>query len=172
MIQRHAPPVVYPLGRSRFQAVLLVMFWLAGLLCLLAWFFLVPRFDWRIGLAFLAVLASGFGAFFNWKNAAVGQLRWDGQLWFWESSGYQTGATEQNLSVILDFQQVMLLLLENPAHARLYLWVERHNMPERWLDLRRAVHGPRQAYGLSAHTTPLVAVSGVLAADTAKTTQP
>ncbi|MCC9032635.1 hypothetical protein LMH45_11140, partial [Neisseria gonorrhoeae] len=34
----------------------------------------------------------------------------------------------------------MLLRLENQDHATLWLWAGRSTQPERWLDLRRAVH--------------------------------
>lgn len=140
MIKHKAPPVVYPLGRSLVRVWILAGFWLTGLLVTLLWFMAVQLFDWRICLAIFALVAAGLAAFADWKNAPSGQLVWDGDLWFWESSAYQSGLAEQQLSVIADFQQVLLLRIQNQANASLWLWLERKTMPERWLDLRRAVY--------------------------------
>ena len=100
--------------------------------------------DWRLFLAVTAVTLAGLAAYIGWKNSPVGQLAWDGQFWRWEGPGYQTGAAEQKLSVIVDCQNLLLLRLENPAHARLWLWAERRSLPERWLDFRRAVYSPHK----------------------------
>lgn len=103
------------------------------------------QFDWRLLLAGFSVLLAGLAARITWKNLPGGQLAWDGEVWRWESPGYQTGAGEHALSVIADFQQRLLLRLENQAHASLWLWVEQNAMPERWLDLRRAVYSPHSS---------------------------
>ncbi len=140
--------------------------WLAGLLLVLLWCYATRQLDWRMVLALAAVLGAGAAACTGWKNAPTGQLAWDGEAWHWESSGYQTGVTEYELSVIADFQHRLLLRLENPAHARLWLWVERSTQPERWLDLRRAVYSPRKSsapsrlHDLLHAEPPAVAVSG------------
>jgi len=163
----NAPPVVYPLGRSRFQACLLLGLWLAGLVLVLHWFSVTRQLDGRMAAALAAVLAAGAAAHGSWKNAPSGQLAWDGEVWCWESSSYQTGIAEQRLSVIADFQHLLLLRLENQAHASLWLWAERRALPERWLDLRRAVFSPCKASRAAqphdvAQAEPLsaVAVSG------------
>lgn len=96
-------------------------------------------------LAAFSVLLAGFAARITWDNLPGGQLAWDGDAWHWESPGYQTGVGEHALSVIADFQQWLLLRLENQAGASLWLWVEKNAMPERWLDLRRAVYSPHKA---------------------------
>jgi len=160
----NAPPVVYPLGRSRFQACLLLGLWLAGLVSVLLWFSLARQLDGRMAAALVAVLAAGVAAHGGWKNAPSGQLAWDGEVWCWESPGYQTGIAEQRLSVIADFQHLLLLRLENQAHASLWLWAERRALPERWLDLRRAVFSPGKASRAArsqdlVHTEPLAAVA-------------
>ncbi len=145
----NAPPVVYPLGRSRFQAWLLLGLWLAGVGVTAWWWHAAPAADWRPGLALATVLAAGVAAGLGWKNSAIGQLRWDGQLWCWESRGYQAGRPVQALSVALDVQQALLLRLENQDGATLWLWASRSAMPERWLDLRRAVYSRRRAWPVS-----------------------
>ena len=96
-----------------------------------------------------ALVFAGVAAFRGWKNSPIGQLVWDGQLWRWESHGYQTGVAEQALFVIADFQSLLLLRLENQAHASLWLWAEQKAFPARWLDLRRAVYSPHRTMDLS-----------------------
>jgi toxin CptA len=164
----NAPPVVYPLGRSRFLGALLLGLWLCGLLLSLLWFLQSGRpTDWRIGLDLAFVAGAGTAAYIGWRNAPAGLLAWDGEVWRWESPGYQAGVAEYTLSVLGDFQHALLLRLENQAHARLWLWVERSAFPERWLDLRRAVYSPRRSLAapwahdsLHADPQPAVAVSG------------
>ena len=109
------------------------------------WLYGSHTVDWRLFLVLTAMVLAGVAAYRGWKNSPVGQLAWDGQCWRWEGTGYLTGVAEQKLTVIVDFQNLLLLRLENPAHAHLWLWAERHVLPERWLDLRRAVHTPHKA---------------------------
>jgi toxin CptA len=141
----NAPPVVFPLGRSRFLGYLLLALWLAGFFSALPWWYDTRHLDWRMALAFIAVLLAGLAARTSWVNLPRGQLAWDGQVWCWESASYQTGMAEHELSVIADFQHRLLLRLENQARASLWLWVEQNAMPERWLDLRRAVYSPHRS---------------------------
>lgn len=122
-----------------------MVLWLAGLLLAMLWFHLSRQFDWRMALALVAVLGAGGAARSGWTHAPVGQLAWDGDVWRWESASYQTGIAGYDLMVVADFQRRMLVRLENQAHARLWLWVERNEMPERWLDLRRAVYSPHKS---------------------------
>ncbi len=159
-----APPVVYPLGRSPFQGWVLLGLWLAGLAVMTLWWIAAPRLDWRLWTALAVVLVAGVAAGLGWKNSPTGQLRWDGQVWRWESQGYQAGTPVRELLVALDFQRILLLRLENHDHATLWLWAGRKAMPERWLDLRRAVYSRRKASMvlMSADHTPPVAAADFL----------
>lgn len=116
--------------------------WAGGVAVLLAWCVWSHEVNWRMALGLGLSLAAGMAAVAGWRRAPVGQLVWDGQCWRWESAGYRTGSAECALSVIADLQHTLILRLENPAHARLWLWAERRAFPERWMDLRRAVHSP------------------------------
>lgn len=119
-------------------------FWLAGLVAISVWAIDAQNFNWRQGLGLVVLVLAGAAAWMGWKNAPVGQLSWDGQAWHWESRGYPSGAAVQTVSVAFDCQTLMLLRMDNPAHARLWLWAERRVMAERWLDLRRAVYSPHR----------------------------
>ena len=166
MSTHNAPPVVYPLVRSRFQDWVLLGLWLTSLLLVLLWAYLTRHLDWRTGLGLVAVFGVGVSAYISTKSAPAGQLAWDGEVWRWESLSYRTGTAEYKLSVVADFQRSLLLRLENQARVSLWLWVERQALPERWLDLRRAVYSPHRASApssqhdlLHAEPPPAVAVS-------------
>jgi toxin CptA len=119
------------------------------------WLYTSRQAAWAIFIVGVALLLAGLGARYGWKNSPVGQLAWDGQLWRWESAVYQTGVAEQQLFVIADFQHLLLLRIENRAHASLWLWAERRAFPGRWMDLRRAVYCPKRPE--SVHTQALAA---------------
>jgi toxin CptA len=150
--KHHAPPVVYPLGRSRLQGQLLLLLWLAGLATIGFWIAHAQAFSWRQGLGLTLLALAGVAACLGWKNSPVGQLTWDGQAWHWESRSYQAGAADHDVSLVCDFQSLLLLRLDNPDGARLWLWAERTMFAGRWLDLRRAVYSPRRA--LSRQVSP------------------
>ena len=145
----NAPPVVYPLERSRIRAAVLAGLWFAGMLSILFWLNASRSMDWRAFLAVIALVIAGVAALQGWKNSPTGQLVWDGQLWHWESQGYQTGVADQALFVIADFQRILIIRLENQARASMWLWVEQNAFPARWLDLRRAVYTPSRALDVS-----------------------
>jgi toxin CptA len=173
----NAPPVVYPLGRSHFLGALLLGLWLLGLLGVLLWHFQgATQLDWRFALMGLSVLGAGVAAGVSWLRAPLGRLAWDGQVWRWESPGYQAGTVEYEVCVLADFQRLLFLRLENSDQGSLCLWVEWRAMPARWLDLRRAVYSPRKLPSspwrhdtLGQEPLPAVAVSGAMQAMDAAT---
>ena len=145
MSKHNAPAVIYPLGRSYWLACILFGFWLATVLLVGAWILASQYTGWRQLTGFAAVIWAGLAAYIGWKNSPTGQVAWDGQVWRWEGPGYQAGVAEYQLSAAADFQHVMLLRIENQAHAKLWLWAERSAFPARWLDLRRAVYSPHRS---------------------------
>lgn len=152
MNRHNAPPVTYPLGRSYFLGGLLLALWLAGLLLALVWDALTQASGWRLSASCSAVLLAGLAAGLSWKNLPRGQLAWDGEVWRWESECRHSAMAEHELSVVADFQRCLLLRLESQAGASLWLWAEQPSLPERWLDLRRAVYSPHRSCGaLPAH---------------------
>lgn len=151
MTLHSAPPVTFPVGRSRFPTQLLLGLWTAGLLLTSVWGYTLGPMavgNWRSLAGFLAVAAAGFAAVHAWRHRPTGLLAWDGLVWRWESGGYQTGISEYSLLVLADLQSRLVLRLENQAGAPLCLWLERSAFPDRWLDLRRAVYSPHR----STHT--------------------
>ena len=98
----------------------------------------------NLWVGFSAIGLAGGALFLGLKSSRAGTLTWDGQVWHWASTGYRAGVAEYQVAVAADFQHLVLLQLENQANARLWLWAERRALPERWLDLRRAVYSPQR----------------------------
>jgi hypothetical protein len=138
--QYSAPPVIYPLGRSRFLAFALFTIWLTGVALTCVWAFAAGPADHTPWLGLVASAIAGALAWTGWRRSPVGQLHWDGQVWAWQSSGYQGKTSLAPPQVSIDLQSCLLLKLLNPAGAAWWLWAERSSAPARWLDLRRAVH--------------------------------
>jgi toxin CptA len=131
-----APSVSYPVGRSRFAAVLALLGWLLGAVVIALWWTQSQSPGWRLWFAWAVLAAAGAFAACGWWRCAAGVLAWDGQAWSWSTAGLvQTGTLE----VGLDFQRWLLLRCAcgNATH---WLWVERASLAERWDDLRRAVY--------------------------------
>lgn len=118
---------------------------MVALLVVGAWVVTSQTIGWRQSAGLAAVAGVGLAALYGWKTSPVGQLVWDGQVWRWESQGDLARVAQYELSVALDFQILMLLRIENAAHAKLWLWAEHRAFPARWLDLRRAVYSPHRA---------------------------
>jgi toxin CptA len=140
--------------------------WLAGLLVVSLWIYVVQQLDWRTVSALSAVLVTGAAAYIGILDGQNGQLAWDGEVWRWENKSHHSGTTEYELSVVGDFQYRLLLRLQNQARYKVWVWVERHVAPERWLDLRRAVYSPHRSTlvvpphdPLNTEPLPAVAVS-------------
>ena len=144
MNRHNAPPVVYPIGRSRFLGWLLTGGWLVGLGTALLWSGTSESPDWRTALAALSVLGAGSAAVSAWRCMPAGQLTWDGQVWHWQGAGAQDALTGQELRVAADLQHSLLMHLQSSKGAGLWLWAEKKVLPGRWLDLRRAVYSPHR----------------------------
>ena len=152
MNRHNAPPVVYPLGRSRFLGGLLLGVWFAGMVSALLWCSGSQASSWRLGLSGFSILAAGAAARAAWQRMPTGQLAWDGQFWQWEGAAGEGGLAQGAVSVIMDIQHGLLLRLENQAGTQAWLWLEKKILPARWLDLRRAVYSPhRQPAALAQH---------------------
>ncbi|MDB5964620.1 MAG: hypothetical protein JWQ72_1120 [Polaromonas sp.] len=123
---------------------MLLILWCAGLLTVLAWWVWARTGGVAVAAVAVTLVLAGVAAASGWKNAPTGQLAWDGQLWRWESAGYQTGVAGLQLTVLADFQHFLLLRLDNPARAGWWLLAERRAFPSGWMDLRRAVYSPQR----------------------------
>ena len=145
---QHAPPVTYPLGRSRFAGGVLLILWLSGLLAVGLWVGQTDAPGWRQALALSAVIVIGSWAGWSWFRTPTGTLTWDGNVWIWSRAG--PGSTERSfllpggtVQACLDLQRVVLVAWRGGAGSRqrtCWLWLTCSHCPERWGDIRRAVY--------------------------------
>ena len=115
----NAPPVTYPVGRSRFQAGAQGALWLLGVATVAGWCWQVDALGWRQGAAALAVVGAGLLAVFGWWKTPAAALRWDGQQWFWTANDV---ARTVHVSAHLDLQHHLLLRLRPDAGRPLWCW--------------------------------------------------
>lgn len=107
---------------------------------MLIWYLSTMRPDWRIGLGCVALLASGWKLQTFWREDTAGHLIWNGSCWRWETATASSMSEELTLSVVADFQGLLIVTLNEATGNRLWQCVERRAFPERWLDFRRAVY--------------------------------
>jgi hypothetical protein len=133
-----APAIRYPVARPLgFAACLFGAWTLAGAVCLW-WWFHGGATAWQGGFAALTLLASGVVGIAQWRGMPAGAMRWDGQVWWW-----QTGDEDEVLvgpQLHLDVQSGMLLHLAGLPRSAAWRYVTESSQPARWSDFRRAVY--------------------------------
>ena len=152
-----APAVSYPVGRSRFQGLLVLALGLGASVMGAYWLRQVDAVGWRQWL-FAGVLLGVCGAAaLAWRRSAQGILRWDGQAWHWTRT---EASTPGLLTVHLDGQFVLLLSLRHDSGKRLWLWPERRLDATHWNALRRAVFSRGGAGQTQSSTSVVHTVNG------------
>jgi hypothetical protein len=131
----NAPSVSYPVGRSHFQAGLLVLMVLAGLIIDLFWSS-QAIWGWRQGLVGVSLCLAVVFALHEWQRTPQGTLTWDGLGWCFNEGQH---AVVGGVTVSLDLQFILLLRLSPNKGSPLWLWAERRRQAPLWLALRRAV---------------------------------
>jgi toxin CptA len=131
----NAPSVSYPVGRSHFQAGLLVLTVLTGLIVDIFWS-TQSLWGWRQGLVGLSLCLAVVFALHEWLRTPQGTLNWDGVGWCFSEG---QGAVIGGVTVSLDLQFVLLLRLTPNKGPSFWLWAERRRQALLWVALRRAV---------------------------------
>ena len=132
-----APSVSFPVGRSRLARRLLWGIWALGAGAFAAWCVQFSGVLWRTALMGVVLALAALAA---WAASRLGEgvrLHWNGMHWSCEGAACRRAA---GATVHLDLQSVMLVRLSQPSAPAVWLWLERSNDPQRWLDLRRALH--------------------------------
>lgn len=132
----NAPPIAFPLGRSRFQAWLLGGYAAVALAAFALWLRQASWTDWRLLCFALLTLTLWSWAVGNWWRSPGGRLCWDGQSWCWHSAGVSACGA---LRVRMDLQFFLLLSLNTNTTKSAWLWAERAADAQRWRDFRCAV---------------------------------
>ncbi len=144
----NAPPVAVPVGRFVWGARIALGLALTTLLAAGVWL-------WQVQAGAMQVLAVLLGCLtmaalsavgLRWQGSAPGQLRWDGQAWWYQDA--TTTSTEQAVAVnaVWDLGSAMCLRLQAsesrwPWHADMvYVWLRAPEAPRAWHALRCAVH--------------------------------
>lgn len=100
----------------------------------------------------VASLAACGAAFSTWHRSPAGLLRWDGRSWHW--SGFLT-ARGCSLSVLMDFQSVLLVSLKETGRQPVWLWLQAVPGDPLWLVLRRAIVSSRGSSAGEQEADPL-----------------
>ena len=141
-----APAVRFPVGRSRFQMMVLAGTWLLGVAGCAYWVTDAEVADWRQAITLTMLLVGGWWAVWQLKQSPLGELKWEGQHWVLQlaPTSHMTAlpqALAGDVSLHVDFQFFMLLSFKDLARRTYWLWLDRSGSQSRWLALRRAVHG-------------------------------
>lgn len=149
-----APSVVYPVGRSAFQAGLLVFLGLATATTGALYLF---TSNFSLGLARDAVVpvlgALGWlswvsCACWNWSRSPEGSLHWQPVRgpeepgtsgWSWAEGLHAGPVGLSGVERVLDLQDRVLLRFRLPGAGHRWVWAERSVLPTRWADFRRAL---------------------------------
>lgn len=158
---RGAPPVSYPVGRSRKVDCLLGSLWAGGACCAVAaaLHHADPLGWWTLLLA-LGVLWAGIAAWhIRWLQARTAELRFDGEHWSFVAGIMRHGAMAQ-AAIILDFQSLLLVRLAVSRRAARWVWLDRSVRPGHWQDLRRALYSRASSAGAGAGPGGVASVAG------------
>ena len=131
--------------RSRWLAVALAIYALAGAAALITWaLWGAGNQSAAVALSAVLWLVCSLLALWFWRTAPCGTLLWNGTHWTLESpQGVALCAPCNSLQVPLDLQQRLWLRLQPDTGRALWLWLERRSQPARWDDVRRAVYSRR-----------------------------
>lgn len=131
-----APAVSFSVGRSRWHLGCVIGLSAVSLGVALVFALNQSLGDWRAAAVLGAALVAPALALRSWQQSPLGQLRWDGEHWHW--SGF--AATQScHLSLLVDFQRVLLVRLSCVDQPPVWLWLEAAPGNLHWLPLRRAI---------------------------------
>ena len=129
------PPISVTVPRADWQWRVICCLWGVGVLASVA-FVQQQTTTWPRVLLPLSCLLVGAVAWRAWKNTLTGRLQWDGQCWYWT---HFDGLPVRELSILLDFQRLLLVKLVSQQGDVTWLWLQAAQMDRHWLALRRAL---------------------------------
>jgi hypothetical protein len=108
------------------------------LLAVLVWVGFTEKQGWGLSsFIVLVALFVGVGLVAIARHKALkGQLRWDGEQWYWTDAQDHAVRT---MVCILDLQGVMLLQIACDHGKSHWIWLESGYKPTQWKALRRAI---------------------------------
>jgi hypothetical protein len=133
-----APQVLYPLGRARRLHALLALLLFSTLALMAAVAASQPSLTLAsiMGVLLLPAVCLSVRA----SPAAGSILLWNGERWHLQGTHPMQG----QLTLALDLQGALLLRWSSPCPetgpASPWLWIEQHDDPATWKDVRRAIY--------------------------------
>lgn len=124
-------------------AALLAALACGGLFALMGWILQgVRAVWWPVWMAFTIWSGAVVAAFYFWKRQWIGLLRWDGRGWQLDDAREPERFVALSVApqVLLDVQSCLWVSVSLQERRRVWLWLDRARLPERWIDLRRAVY--------------------------------
>ena len=154
-----APAVSFSVTPSPWHVRLILVLWLLGCVAALVFLMQSPLHPETLALLLASLALSGAVALVGWKKTPCGLLRWDGQAWHWSVFA---DADPCHVTLLLDFQKVMLVRVYSMAGRRQWLWLDASQAGKAspWIALRRAVVGSRRLPG-KAHAPQESASFGI-----------
>ena len=141
-----APPVLVPVGRFVWGTRIAAGLALITLLASLVWLWQSQADANQVAAVLLGWLAMAAlsAAVLRWQAGAPGQLRWDGEAWWFEAAETASAAQTVAVQPVWDLGSAMCLRLQAqgvPWRARsAYVWLRAQDLPRAWHALRCAVH--------------------------------
>jgi hypothetical protein len=135
-----APAVRYPVPRSARAGRAVAWICLAPAApCLYGWAFGLPVAALAaIGASWLLATAA---IFLQWRGMRAGQLRWDGQAWWWlPDDAAQADEHAVSVALHLDLQSAVLVRMTGAPGRVQWRWLACVAAPAHWRDLRRALY--------------------------------
>lgn len=137
-----APSVKYPVKRSGIFLMAAVFFAVFTLPIWNAWWWsngmYQSWFDQVLGLTLVVIAMGIFGVLLiHWHRGLEGMLVWVNSSWCLKRA---EADTQVHVSVVLDWQFVLLLQVTACDNKHYWIWLERRWAPLDWNSLRRAVY--------------------------------
>jgi hypothetical protein len=130
----HLPPeVCFSVAKSRGHFY--GMWFLSVLAAVVALRFSFDSLVWGFSLGACTLICALIG-FRAWRASPLGNLSWRDQHWHWSGWG---DVPITSLSVLLDFQGLMLVVVRSAASQRMWLWLEPAPGDANWIKLRRGL---------------------------------
>jgi hypothetical protein len=149
-----APAVRYPVPRSPLAGR-----WLLALCAVSGG---AAGIGWQAGLSapglalvVLVWLMAVAVCWAQWRSLVPGQLRWDGQAWWWRADQAPSGdECPVRVAVHLDLQSAMLLHLQGVGRTAPWCWLDASAAPVNWQAMRRALCQPQAEPELTQVSLP------------------
>ncbi|MBE7941953.1 MULTISPECIES: hypothetical protein [Ramlibacter] len=129
-----APSVIYPVGRSRFEGLLILAACAAAAAGLIGWALRADPGPAALLAAAVLALATAALALAGWWRTPGRRLQWDGEGWLLD------GQALAAVDAVADLQRLLVLRCRRAAGGTAWLWPERDSDPSHWHGLRRAVY--------------------------------